>query len=174
MLALYRHEGIVYRAHDPKWAFAPDSGAGAAFYGGRFNPPGTPTLYATASVMGAITEAAQGMALRIQPLTIVAYQVDHAAVADLSTPAACDAADVAWADVACDWAYLAATKQPVPSWTLAQTLHRRGAGAIRVPSFATGAKQGDTNLVFWRWGRKPPMRVTVIDNKDKLPRDQHS
>ncbi|WP_368373267.1 RES domain-containing protein [Roseovarius sp. THAF27] len=30
---------LVYRAHDPKWAFDPASGAGAAIYGGRYNPP---------------------------------------------------------------------------------------------------------------------------------------
>ena len=82
MPALFRFQGLVYRAHDPKWAFDPASGQGAALYGGRFNKPGTPMLYTATSIMGAITEAAQGMVMRLQPLTIVSYQVNHAAVLD--------------------------------------------------------------------------------------------
>ncbi|MEJ0016938.1 MAG: RES domain-containing protein [Acetobacteraceae bacterium] len=35
----------VYRAHHPRWSFEPQSGAGAARSGGRFNPVGTPALY---------------------------------------------------------------------------------------------------------------------------------
>ena len=35
----------VYRAHNPRWSFAPLSGAGAARYGGRFNPTGMEALY---------------------------------------------------------------------------------------------------------------------------------
>lgn len=74
MPALFRFQGIVYRAHDPKWAFDPASGHGAALYGGRFNKPGTPMLYTATSIMGAITEAAQGMVMRLQPLTIVSVR----------------------------------------------------------------------------------------------------
>ncbi len=35
----------VYRAHNPRWSFAPLSGADAARYGGRFNPTGMEALY---------------------------------------------------------------------------------------------------------------------------------
>jgi RES domain-containing protein len=35
-----RLTGLVYRAHNPRWSFAPYSGEGAARYGGRFNPVG--------------------------------------------------------------------------------------------------------------------------------------
>lgn len=174
MLPLYRHRGVVYRAHDPKWAFAPDSGAGAALYGGRFNKLRQPALYTATSIMGAVVEAAQGMTVRIRPMTIIAYQVDHAAVLDLSTSTACAAADVDWADLACDWAYLAATAQAVPSWRLADSLRARHVGAILVPGFAVGAKSTDTNLVFWDWSREPPTQVMVIDDHDDLPRDQRS
>ena len=42
--------GFVYRAHNPRWAFAPDSGQGAASAGGRFNPVGMPALYTVPEV----------------------------------------------------------------------------------------------------------------------------
>jgi RES domain-containing protein len=37
--------GFVYRAHNPRWSFAPASGLEAALAGDRFNPPGMPALY---------------------------------------------------------------------------------------------------------------------------------
>lgn len=52
---------VVYRAHNPHWSFAPDSGAGAAKHGGRFNCPGVPALYTSSSYELAITEAHQGL-----------------------------------------------------------------------------------------------------------------
>ncbi|MGB0496480.1 MAG: RES family NAD+ phosphorylase, partial [Kangiellaceae bacterium] len=45
--------GIVFRAHNPKWAYQPDSGEGAARLGGRFNPKGTPAFYTSLSQIGA-------------------------------------------------------------------------------------------------------------------------
>jgi RES domain-containing protein len=35
----------AFRVHDPKWSFAPVSGAGAARFGGRANRPGVDALY---------------------------------------------------------------------------------------------------------------------------------
>lgn len=174
MLLLYRHRGLVYRAHDPQWAFDPISGQGAALHGGRFNRPGIPALYTATSIMGAITEAAQGMILRLQPLTIVSYQVDYSAMLDLSTPAACEAAGVDWDQIACDWAYLAALGEKVPSWELVGKLRNQGAGAIRVPSFAVGAQHNDTNLIFWAWSNQTPTQVLVTDDNAILPRDRRS
>jgi len=37
----------LYRAHTPRWSFAPLSGAGAAVQGGRFNRKGIEALYLT-------------------------------------------------------------------------------------------------------------------------------
>ncbi|MCY4058561.1 MAG: RES domain-containing protein [Gammaproteobacteria bacterium] len=39
-----RVQGVVYRAHDPRWAWSPLSGEGARRFGGRFNKAGIPTL----------------------------------------------------------------------------------------------------------------------------------
>ncbi|MGV3552391.1 RES family NAD+ phosphorylase [Rhizobium sp.] len=63
--------GFAYRAHDPKWAFDPLSGEGAAIHGGRFNPRGVEALYLATSLEGAVLEASHGFAYRFEPLTIM-------------------------------------------------------------------------------------------------------
>ena len=54
-----RLTGFIYRAHNPRWAFAPDSGQGAAFAGGRFNSVGMPALYTSLRFETAWLEAQQ-------------------------------------------------------------------------------------------------------------------
>ena len=45
-MILTRLENLAaYRVHQPKWAMAPASGAGAAKHGGRVNRPGVAALY---------------------------------------------------------------------------------------------------------------------------------
>lgn len=166
--------GTVYRAHNPRWSFAPDSGAGAAKHGGRFNRPGVPALYTSRSYELAIAEAHQGLAYKLQPLTIVSYDVVHDSVLDLSTPAACDVANVAFEDLGCAWELIACEGAMPPSWALADRLIEAGVGAIIVPSFAVGANRGDRNIVFWRWQSTPPCQVAVNDDWHRLPRDDRS
>src|SRR5208283_3004562 len=64
-----RLQGLVYRAHNPRWAFSPTSGEGAARHGGRFNPVGVPALYMSRRMETAWLEAQQGFAFKAQPLT---------------------------------------------------------------------------------------------------------
>jgi hypothetical protein len=42
-----------------------------------------------------------------------------------------------------------------------------------VPSFAQGATADDVNLV-WRWTKTQPYQVCVIDDADRLPRNDRS
>ena len=71
-----RFTGCAFRAHDPRWAFKPRSGEGAALKGGRFNPKRVPALYLALTIEGAVLEASQGFAYKIEPLTLCAYDVD--------------------------------------------------------------------------------------------------
>ena len=161
--------GTVYRAHDPRWAFAPDSGVGAARYGGRFNPPGQPALYVSCSYVGAVTEAQQGMsANKLQPLTLVSYDVDHESILDLSTPDARGAAGISLVELDCPWELLLLEHKVPPSHALAARLIADGVGGILVPSFAPGAAAHTTNIVFWRWTDRPPHQVRVIDDQNRL------
>lgn len=161
----------LYRAHNPRWAFDPASGDGAARHGGRFNPKGMPALYTSRRFETAWLEAQQGFPFKAQPLTLCAYEVDCADVLDLTDPAERARLGVAAADLGCAWEDLADRGLEPPSWVLARRLSGDGAAAAVVPSFAAGARRDDVNVVFWRWGPDPPHRVVVIDDAGRLPKD---
>ena len=169
-----RLEGLVYRAHNPRWSFDPASGAGAARHGGRFNPIGMPALYTSLRMETAWREAQQGFAFKAQPLTVCAYEVDCAEVADLTDFVTCSALAIEAADLACPWEDIASKSQTPPTWDLARRLSAGGVAAVIVPSFAPGAIAADRNVVFWRWSDAPPCRVVVIDDEARLPHDDRS
>jgi RES domain-containing protein len=159
----------VFRAHHPHWAWAADSGQGAALHGGRFNAKGVPALYTSSGVLTALAEAQQGFVRKAQPMTLVAYEVDCADMLDLTDPATCAAEGIARDEVDCGWLLLAKARQPVPSWRLAERLMARGIAGIMVPSFAPGAPPAERNLVFWTWSRGAPHQVVPIDDHGRLP-----
>ena len=162
-----RFEGLVYRAHNPRWAFAPTSGEGAARFGGRFNPKGVAALYTSLRLETAWLEAQQGFAFKAQPMTMVAYAVDCADVADLTDPAL-------RGEIGCAWEDLASRRLAVPSWQMAERLKAEGMAAALVPSFAARARPDDVNLVLWRWGEDLPHRVVAVDAHGRLPKDDIS
>ena len=166
-----RFEGPAYRGHNPKWSFAPTSGAGAAIHGGRFNPKGLPALYLALTPQGAFLEATQGFAYKFNPLTLVSYTVDCADIVDLTDPAG--EIEDAGTLMATPWAYALASGKRPESWQIYDRLHATHAGVI-VPSFAVGAEPFMRNLVLWRWSDTGPHRVAVHDPHALLPRDQAS
>ena len=169
-----RLTGLVYRAHNPKWAFRPDSGQGAAFHGGRFNPPGTAALYTSLRFETAWLEAQQAFPFKAQPLTLCAYEVDCEDILDLTDATTLAAHAVAMADLACPWKDLSTRGIEPPSWKIAKRLVASGTAGIIVPSFATGAASTNCNVVFWDWAAEPPHQVRVIDDEHRLPRDPRS
>jgi RES domain-containing protein len=173
-LPFSRFEGLVYRAHHPAWAFDPESGEGARLYGGRFNRVGTACFYAGLSINTAWLEAQQGFAFKAQPLTICSYRTQFDDVLDLCDPQVRDAAQVTMAELSCPWERLAGDRKFVPSWELSDRLRAAGCVGIIVPSFASRADADDRNLVLWAWSRNPPHQLEVIDDEQRLPRDQKS
>ena len=169
-----RLTGLVYRAHNPRWSFAPSSGNGAARYGGRFNPVGKPALYTSRRMETAWLEAQQGFPFKAQPLTICAYEVDCTDIADLGDEDGCRHLGVAKADLDCAWEDLAARGVEPPTWHVARRLIGEGYAGIVVPSFAPGAGLGDRNVVFWQWSDVVPHKVLVVDDEARLPRDGSS
>jgi RES domain-containing protein len=166
--------GTVFRAHHPRWSFAPDSGDGAALHGGRFNRKGIPALYTALRPETAWLEAQQGFPFKPQPLTLCAYLVDCADILDLSDAATVSAAAIDVADLACAWEGEAMRGRVPPTWQLSDRLIAGGAAGIVVPSFAPGATLRDRNLVFWNWRTEPPHQVRVVDDQGRLPRDDSS
>jgi RES domain-containing protein len=169
-----RLTGLVYRAHNPRWAFAPDSGQGAAQTGGRSNRTGRPTLYTSLRFETAWLEAQQAFPFKAQPMTLCAYELDCEDVLDLTDPTTLSAHAIAAPDLACAWKDLSTRGLTPPSWAVAERLiASRIAGGI-VPSFASGAGPADRNVVFWTWAANPPHQVRVIDDEHRLPRDARS
>jgi RES domain-containing protein len=168
-----RFSGTVFRAHNPRWSFAPTSGDGAKRHGGRFNRPGIPALYTSLHYETAWAEAQQGFPFKPQPLTICAYEVDCADVVDLTDPEERAAHTVLAEDMACPWEHLADHKIVPPSWLITDRLQAAGVAAIIVPAYAPGAA-GQRNLVFWHWADSPPHRLTLVDSERRLPRDSRS
>jgi RES domain-containing protein len=169
-----RWRGVCYRAHDPKWAWAPTSGEGAAAKGGRFNPIGAPALYLALTVEGMFLEMGHGFAHRFDPLTICSYDVDVDDLVDLRTEEGRAATGVALANMACAWAYDSAVGRRPASWIIADKLMAAGASGILTPSFAVGARADMANLVLWNWGPDLPHRVAVHDPSGRLPKNQLS
>lgn len=164
-----RFRGTCYRAHDPRWSWAPLPGDGAAAKGGRFNPVGVPALYLALTVEGMLLEMGHGFGHRFDPLTICSYEVDVDDIVDLRA-----AAGAVRDQMECAWAYDKAAGRVPASWTLARRLMGQGAAGVLVPSFARGATPAMTNLVLWQWGAERPRKVRVHDPQGRLPRDQSS
>jgi RES domain-containing protein len=156
------------------WSFSPLSGEGAAIHGGRFNPRGVPALYLSLTIDGAVAEATQGFAAKLEPLVICLYEVDCEDVLDLSTENGRAAVDVSPTDMASPWAFDRSNGTVPASWTLARRLITQGCAGIVVPSFARHARAGTRNLVLWRWGSEFPHRVSVHDPSGRLPKNQLS
>lgn len=169
-----RFVGRVYRAHNPRWSFSPASGAGAAKHGGRFNRPGVAALYTSSRYELAITEAHHGLPFKLQPLTIVGYEVDHADILDLSSTVVRRAAGIHFDELAAPWELMAFEGRQPPGWVLADRLIEQGVGGIIVPSFAAHAPAYGYNIVFWDWRPEPPRQVCVIDDENRLPADGSS
>jgi RES domain-containing protein len=166
--------GLVYRAHNPKWAFAPDSGEGAAVAGGRFNPVGMPALYTALRFETAWLEAQQAFPFKAQPMTLCAYDVDCEDVLDLTDVNTLTEHGITPEDLACPWKDLSTRGIRPPSWQITERLFAANTAGIIVRSFATGAVASDVNVVFWDWAPDPPHQVRVIDDDRRLPRDVSS
>ena len=169
-------DGLVYRAHNPRWAYQPTSGEGAARHGGRFNRKGLPALYTALDITTAWLEAQQGFPFKAQPMTPVAYQVRCERVADLTDAGALAGTGIDPADLACPWEDLASRGHEPSSWRLADALIAAGCQGALVPSFAAAPNPAPDavprlNLVLWRWSDGPPCAVRVIDDFGRLPRD---
>ena len=136
-------------------------------YGGRFNPKGTPALYASLSPVTALREANQVGAL--QPTTLVAYEADVRPVFDARDAEALDGfgmtpedlASVAWRD------------EMIAN---GESGRRRSRDASSPPATRRSSSRpspgapspADLNLVLWRWGDAAPARLVLIDDENRL------
>ncbi len=129
--------GRFWRMLGVRWQARPFD-SGSHLTGGRWNPPGTRALYLSADYNTAIREMHQDL---VRPGTLVAYDLDATAIADLR--------DADPAILACEWRRIFKLEDGVPaSWDLAGQCLAAGAQGALVPSIQ---HRGGTNLVLWRW-----------------------
>ena len=134
-----RFQGLVYRAHQPNWAFAPDSGEGAMRWGGRFDKVGLPALYTALSETTALAEYNQKFPNRPQPLTLYACVANCGDLLDLGDPDTLKHYAIDCDTVGCPWEMLAWRGQRPPSWVLAGRLIAEGFAGDFDPSFVHNA-----------------------------------
>lgn len=170
---LFSFDGFVYRFHEPRWSFAPESGAGAAKHGGRFNPQGVEALYTSLDPVTALNEASRGLA-NVQPSLLCQYRVNCSDLLDLSTPQRCASLGIDFSILSSGWRWYLINGKTPPSWVLSTRLINEGVAGIKVPSFASGSDRSCLNLVFWRWSRHEPHQVSVVDDANRLPRNGDS
>ena len=102
----------------PSWACLPESGAGAAKAGGRFNRPNVAARYLAATPQAALTEY-QAEATLLPPATVAAYRVMAAAVVGFSAGFDPQRWAPIWFEAYCNWKRLAFLEQvEPPSWVI--------------------------------------------------------
>ena len=111
-------DAAFYRALTPRWAYMPESGAGAALVGGRFNRPGVEARYLAETAEGALIEYQQESPL-LQPSTLATYLVTAARVVDFSGGYSAEHWSALWAEAYCNWKGLAFLENvEPPSWVI--------------------------------------------------------
>lgn len=159
--------GVVYRAHDPRWAWNPLSGEGARQHGGRFNPVSVAALYLSLSPWCAIREATP-IKFPLQPRTLCAYRVDSRPIFDATDPQLLSEFSVSQSDLGCEWKNDLLLGIRPKSHELVDEVMKAGYIGLLAPSFAYDAGPDDRNLVLWKYGPNLPSRVSLIDDFNVL------
>ncbi|KGE02075.1 MULTISPECIES: RES domain-containing protein [Rhizobium/Agrobacterium group] len=160
---------FLWRAYVPRWAHAPLSGDGAARFGGRWNPVGSPTIYAARELSTAWAEYNQGFVQH--PALIAQLRLTGARLANLIDPAALADHGVNEAIHHCEWrADLDAGRLPA-THALRERLVDQGFDGVVYPSFMS---PGGTCVALWRWNGQGEPSLIVIDPDGRLPRNAAS
>ena len=159
----------AFRIHDPKWSFAPVSGAGAARYGGRVNRKGVNALYLSLELETALAEYRRVDAL-MPPALMVSYDVKVDSVVDFRGGYT-SAWDSIWQYFNCDWrSMLFNDKIEPPSWLIGDVVLTAGAKGILFDSVVSDG----SNLVLYNDTLEATDFVRPYDPGHALPRDQSS
>jgi len=125
---------VLYRAHTPRWASRPASGAGAAAKGGRFNREGVEALYLSLEELTALREYQQTSPL-LPPCTVCSYTVALRNLVDLRQLGRSPLWDELWNDWREDWRHLKFEQHiEPPTWVLSDMVRGRALPGLCFPA----------------------------------------
>ncbi|WDZ79518.1 RES domain-containing protein (plasmid) [Ensifer adhaerens] len=153
----------LWRAYVPRWAHAPLSGDGAARFGGRWNPLGMPTIYATRELSTAWAEYNQGFVQH--PALIAQLELRFARLAELTAADGLAAFGLTKDIHRCEWRD-ALDHSLVPETHRLQAELDAGFDGLVYPSFMS---PGGTCVALWRWNTGEGAELKVIDPDGRLP-----
>ncbi len=160
---------LLYRAFVPRWAHEPLSGEGAARFGGRWNPPGSATLYAARELSTAWAEYNQGFVQH--PALIVTMELSGASLADLTEAGTLRRLSTDSTINQIEWRDLLARGELPPTHALREKLMAQGSDGVVYPSVMS---PGGTCVALWRWNGRGTPTLRVVDPEGRLPKNPAS
>ena len=105
----------------------------------------------------------------MQPILLCSYEVDIEPIFDALDLNQRKVRAVTDSELLCPGWKESAIDGGIPaSHALAERLAAANYAGMRYPSFALGASSDDVNLVLWRWGKRRPCRIRLIDDEQRL------
>lgn len=159
-----------YRALTPSWAHLPESGAGAAQGGGRFNRPNVEARYLAATPEAALAEY-QGESPLLPPATVVTYRVTAEAVVDFTGGYQEERWSPIWAEAYGNWKGMAFLENvEPPSWVIGDLVRQAGYPGIL---YACARDPAHRCLVLFP-DLADRFRAPAYDPEGRLPRNAES
>ena len=163
-------DALFYRALTPSWAHLPESGAGAAQGGGRFNRPNVEARYLAATPEAALAEY-QGESPLLPPATVVTYRVTAQAVVDFTGGYQEERWSPIWAEAYGNWKGMAFLENvEPPSWVIGDLVREAGYPGIL---YACARNTAHRCLVLFP-DLTDRFRAAVYDPEGRLPRNAES
>ena len=157
------------RAYVPRWAYLPLSGEGAARFGGRWNPPGAPTIYAALELSTAWAEYNQGFVQH--PALIARLELYGAKLVDLTDELIVEGLGIDMSIHHCEWRDMLDRSEIPPSYALRKALLAQGFHGVIYPSFMS---PGGRCAAIWRWNGEGGPTLRIIDPDGRMPKSPAS
>ncbi len=160
---------LLWRAYVPRWAHAPLSGEGARRFGGRWNPVGSPAIYAARELSTAWAEYNQGFVQH--PALIIQIELGGASLADLTAADVMSQWKIAPDIHRCNWRDDLGKGRNPKTYDIRERLLAQGFDGVIYPSTMS---PGGSCVVLWRWNEPDAPSLRAIDPEGLLPRNQQS